>query len=189
MVIIVMAFCLAGLLVGLGFIALLKQKTYLDPNSQQPITIEVPVVGKMQTNFPALVFVFLGFALAFATFHKGFPPRKIEWQVNGSFVHPQKKKFLWSNGTIALVPAPAETHVIITDQGRFEITAQIEEGKSFEDIYETLDYSHPEGSVHIDLKQEVAALSGKQVSLVASRSDHTRTFKPVEITPLSPIDE
>ncbi len=54
------AFAIATLLIVLGFIALLTQKVYLDSTTQQPITIEVPFVGKMAANVPSLAFVFFG---------------------------------------------------------------------------------------------------------------------------------
>jgi hypothetical protein len=41
------------------FVALLKQKSYLDIRSGEIIEIEVPIFRKMKTNYPALIFVFL----------------------------------------------------------------------------------------------------------------------------------
>jgi hypothetical protein len=49
----------AVLLAVLGLVALLKQKTYLDSKTGQPTQIEIPLIGKMKTNYPALIFVFL----------------------------------------------------------------------------------------------------------------------------------
>ena len=46
------------LLIILGFIALLKQKTYIDSKTQQPTKIKLPFFGEMITNFPALIFIF-----------------------------------------------------------------------------------------------------------------------------------
>ena len=53
-------YLLAGLCFVLGFVALLKQKTYIDSQTNQPTEIELPFVGKLTTNYPALGFVFIG---------------------------------------------------------------------------------------------------------------------------------
>lgn len=54
-------YSLSGLSIILGFIALLKQRTYIDADTKQPTEIEVPIFGKLKSNYPALIFVFLGF--------------------------------------------------------------------------------------------------------------------------------
>ena len=77
-------FSLSFLSVALGFVALLAQRTYLDKETQKPVEIEIPVFGKMKSNYPALLFVFLGFALAFYAFDKSYPPPKVEWVVTGA---------------------------------------------------------------------------------------------------------
>ena len=79
--IILIAFSLASISILLGFIALLKQKTYLDSKTNQPTDVEVPLVGRLKTNYPALVFVFLGFCLAFYVVHKSLPQKEIIWKI------------------------------------------------------------------------------------------------------------
>src|SRR5580765_6879571 len=56
------AICLlliAGLALCLGFFALLRQHTYLDPKTNAPIEIELPLLGRMKANYPALIFPFI----------------------------------------------------------------------------------------------------------------------------------
>ena len=65
-------YLLAGLCFVLGFVALLKQKTYIDSQTNQPTEIELPFVGKLKSNFPALVFVVVGAFLAYSGWSK--PP-------------------------------------------------------------------------------------------------------------------
>jgi hypothetical protein len=59
------------------------QKTYLDPETKQPTEIEVPLIGKLKTNYPALIFVFLGIVLAFLTFRTSHAPPKEKWEIEG----------------------------------------------------------------------------------------------------------
>jgi hypothetical protein len=189
MLIVALTFCLAGLLIILGFVALLKQKTYLDSATLQPVEIELPVVGKVKANYPAIIFVLLGFVLAYVAFEKSFPPRKVEWRLDGSLTNtnPTNGKVTWSSGTLALVPA--EIQIKMYNQGAFEVTAMIEEGKTIEDVYETLDFSHPAGSAHIDLRQELINQRRGKPSLISGLTDHTRTFKPLAIEVYPPPEE
>jgi hypothetical protein len=57
--------CLAVLALVLGFFALLKQKTYIDANSGAVTSVELPLIGKLKTNYPALVFVFASLLFAY----------------------------------------------------------------------------------------------------------------------------
>jgi hypothetical protein len=186
MLIVALAFCLAGLLIILGFVALLKQKTYLDSATLQPVEIELPVVGKVKTNYPAVIFVLLGFVLAYVAFEKSFPPRKVEWRLDGLLTNtnPTNGTLKWSEGTLTLMPSELDPHIF--NQGAFKVTALIEEGKTIEDVYEVLDFSHPKGSVHIDLRQELKNHLQGKTNLISDLTDHTRTFKPLEIEPFPP---
>lgn len=59
MIITIFKFIFAILLLTFGFIALLKQKTYLDPATRKPTTeVEIDGFGRLKTNYPALIFVF-----------------------------------------------------------------------------------------------------------------------------------
>ena len=82
----------------LGFVALILQKTYLDPETQKPTEVEVPVIGKLKTNYPALVFVFLGFAGAFYSFQRSQVKEKVQWTIQGSLVDSAHRIKDWSNG-------------------------------------------------------------------------------------------
>ena len=66
-------FGIALLSIILGFVALLSQKVYLDATTKQPTEVQIPFLGKIKSNYPALVFAFLGAALAFYAFQKSFP--------------------------------------------------------------------------------------------------------------------
>lgn len=176
-----LAYGFAFAAVFLGFVALLKQKTYIDRHTRQPTEIELPLVGKMKTNAPALAFVFLGVAVALVAFEKSYPPKKVEWTVQGSFKKVPGKQIDWPTGTLALHPTDFKPEV--STAGTFTITAMIEEGRSFEEAIELIDYSHPSGSVQLSPKQEYSRyLEHDTSSLVQATTETTRRFKPLTLT-------
>ena len=56
----------------MGFIALLAQKIYMK-NNNEVSEIEIPLIGKMKFNYPALIFVFIGVVLIFYSTQVLFP--------------------------------------------------------------------------------------------------------------------
>jgi hypothetical protein len=144
----------------LGFIALLTQKIYIDHESNQPTEVEIPFLGKLKTNIPAIVFVFLGCGLAFYTFDKSFPPKQVDWTIKGSFQNTKNADFDWRKGTLSFHPTNIDGE--ISDKGRFEFTVKIDDGKTFEDVYELIDFSHPEASAQIDPGKEYKAYTNGQ---------------------------
>lgn len=56
-------FLLSLTLFVLGFLALIKQKNYIDSKTNMPTEISIPLIGKLKTNYPALIFVVLGVLL------------------------------------------------------------------------------------------------------------------------------
>ena len=175
-------FGIAGVLVVLGFIALLTQKTYLDSKTKEPVEIEVPLFGKLKTNYPSLVLVFLGAVLAYLAFEKSFPPRKVDWTLTGSLKHPANKQVSWSQGyDLTLIPSPVIVKERMGDKGEFELVALIDEGKSIEEVFELLVFTHPEGSVRVPLKAEYDAYRTNGSSLINAVTSHTRHFRKIPI--------
>lgn len=113
----------------LGFIALLAQKTYINPETNEPSEVEIPFIGKIKTNYPAVIFVFLGFAAALHAFNKSEPQFPLTGKVisrGASSVHevrfqvsadPWMSKSIPSTGTIN------ETVPLVIDEPRITITA------------------------------------------------------------------
>lgn len=161
---------ISTLTIILGFIALLTQKIYIDTDTKQLTQIDIPMVGKMKTNYPALIFLFLGIFLAVYAFSRSFPPQKNEWVITGSF--ESGKNINWQDGTLTVFPADFECEVF--PNGRFEIEAKIEEGKTFEDVIQRIDYSHPLGSAQICPKKQ-------RETLVKHETENSREYKPVPI--------
>ena len=173
-------FGVAFVLIVLGFVALLMQRTYLDAKTRKPVEIKLPVLGKLKANYPALVFVFLGAFLAHVAFANSFPPRRVEWTLTGSLKHPANKKVDWPRGhDLALVPNVVKERV--GDNGEFELVAVIDEGKRIEDVFELLVFNHPEGSVRVPLRDQYEAFLGKKSSLLSKATGHTRHYAQIPI--------
>jgi len=173
---------IALLSIILGFIALLTQKVYIDRETNQPTELEVPFLGKMKTNFPALVFVIIGFVLSYTTFDKSYK-KQVGWTVTGSFEKPvgDTTKINWrEEGTLSLIPAKIRHDVL--ENGTFTIFAEINEGEKFEDVFEVINYSHKSGAVaHIVLEEQYRSYMNGQETLIESATKTTRKFKPIPV--------
>lgn len=180
-------FSVAALSIILGFIALLTQKIYIDPDTKQPTTeIEIPFLGKLRTNIPALVFVFLGIFLAAFSFNKAFPVKTVDWNLIGQFRNVGDQQIDWTEGTLSLIPKSITPEV--SSQGKFLIDVKVDEGKTIEDAFECIMYSHAIGSAEIFLKKEYEALINKEETLIETASDNSRKYKPVSIEPYDKED-
>jgi hypothetical protein len=130
---------LAALALGLGFIALLKQKTYIDTATGAATTIDVPLVGKMQTNFPALVFVFVGLAFGFLAIkmandaYRAVAPITVEGQLK-----TQKNEVTdWAPTEINVQPS---YHQAVSPTGHYTIVVNIPKWESFDDWLEAISF-------------------------------------------------
>ena len=177
---VIFVFSVAALSIILGFIALLTQKIYLDPDTKQPTTeVEIPFLGKLRTNIPALVFVFLGIVLAAFAFNRAFPVKKVEWNLIGQFRNVGDQQIDWTKGTLTLIPRIVEPEV--SSQGTFLIDAKVDEGKIIEDVFRCIIYSHAIGSAEIILKNEYEAHRNNEETLIETATDNLRKYKPVSI--------
>jgi hypothetical protein len=59
---------------------------------------------------------------------------------------------------------------------------KIDEGKTFEDVYELIDFSHPEASAQIDPGKEYKAYTNGKQTLIEEATKTSRIFKPKDIT-------
>jgi len=187
MIIVILVFSLAALSIILGFIALLTQKIYIDSETKQTATeIEIPFLGKLRTNIPALGFVFLGIFLAAFAFNKASPVKKVEWNLKGQFRNVGDQQIDWTEGTLSLIPKTIKPEV--SNQGIFYIDVDIDEGKTIEDAFECIMYSNTIGSVEIFLKNEYEAYEDNKKTLIETVSDRFRKYKPVSIEPYDKED-
>lgn len=177
----------------LGFIALLSQKIYIDSNTQELTQIKIPLIGKMKTNYPALVFVFIGFSLSLIAFEEAYPPKKVHWEVNGSFQSAvkdnNKEDKNFAIGTLAMFPIDFKVNV--TQDGKFKIDAMIEEGKTFEEVVQAIDYSHYTlGSILILPAEEYNKYTnGNKDTKVKFATENMRRYKPIMLTNYQATEE
>lgn len=169
------------LMIILGFIALLKQKIYIDADTQKATEIDIPILGKMKTNYPSLVFIFLGVLIIFYSIEKFHPPPLVEWKIEGTFV-TSDSNFDWYNGQLSLFPKNIDAEV--RSNGKFVITLDIEKGKTFEDVVEWIDYSHQAGSIKIIPANEWQAHNSGKPNSIQNQTSHSRTYKNIELVAL-----
>ncbi len=162
---------ISTLAIVLGFVALLKQKVYIDSNTNQPTEVDIPVVGKLKTNYPSLVFVFLGFCSLLYVFYHSKPKEKVEWTVNGRLVDPQNQIQNWNDGELKVIPSSFKSNV--DSQGCFEIQMKLEAGQNFEDVAEAIIYSHKRGNAQLIPKSDT--------SLLLKRTNHFRSYRPLQL--------
>lgn len=176
---------IAILSIVLGFIALVKQKTYIDKETQKPTEIEVPILGKMKSNYPSLVFVFLGFAFAFYTVEKAQIIGEAEWiekdiwHIEGRFIsdEPNQK---WTSDYLSFNPkriVPAMN----AETGRYSVSLEIPRGQTFEDAYELIGYTDRELSATIITKPALNDFNAGGNKYIEVSGDFYRKYHPVKI--------
>ena len=165
------------LLIVLGFIALLKQKTYIDSKTQQPTRIKLPFFGEMITNFPALIFIFSAVAIFYTTIQKCKFKGDTNWHIEGCITDPKNKSLNWSKSELRMMP----TSIIndnVDSTGRFFIDVSIANGKRLEDEIEWIKYSLDASSVTI--YPEKAAIGEDTLCKLVDKTSTSRkyTVKP-----------
>ena len=184
------AMILGTLCIILGFIALLSSRIYIDKASNSSVEVEVPFFGKLKGNYPALVFVLLGAALAaygiktnaeLRTTAANIEAKKgqEDWVVSGRLLSPNDKPVDWEHGVFTLISGTPE--VTFKPGGGFEIKLKIEHGQDFEHYVQQIDYTNDIGSAKIFPQQELDASTANKSSLLANKTANTRVYKPVKL--------
>jgi hypothetical protein len=183
----------------LGFAALLSSKIYVTRGAKTRTVVHVPLIGRMTTNYPALVFVFIGAALAWLALERNFAlekqqleqnlalekqkldkPRPVEWTVSGQLQTPDRRIVDWRAGRIAIIPEGY--HATVESNGRFHLSLQIEEGQTFESFVELVDYTASFGSVQFVPDDDFQAYQrDKDTSMLEVVTPTTRKYKPRDI--------
>jgi len=129
---------LAAFALVLGFFALLKQKTYLDAQTGAVTTeIEVPFVGKLKTNAPALAFVIVGLAFGYLANQEKANEAKETWTttipitIEGQLKSQQNVPD-WSSTEINVVPSSL-TGQQVGPAGKYRIVVEVPKWQSFDD--------------------------------------------------------
>ena len=82
-----------------------------------------PCWGRLRTNYPALVFVLLGFSLIFYVVGT-MPPKPVKWLVEGRFI-AKKPKMIWHLDKLSIHPCDFTPSM---DNGKFTISLELGEG-------------------------------------------------------------
>jgi hypothetical protein len=134
----VLMILLAAFALGLGFFALLKQKTYLDAASGTVTAVEVPLVGKLQTNYPALVFVFIGAVFGYFAYDAATTTRP--FIVDGQ-LKSNEQVANWSATEITVIPSTIVNQQV-NPNGRYRIDLQIPKSESFDRWVESINFQN-----------------------------------------------
>jgi hypothetical protein len=146
---------------ALGFVALLKQKLYIDSKTNQLTEVDLPIVGKMRTNYPALVFVIAGCAAMFPVYsmYQAASDDKEDYLITGKVEIDRATTTGESRRNAAslnfaagiIVPFPTDTNIAHVERnGGFSFTIKVPKGKKFEEQIQTLQLNHPDliGSIN-----------------------------------------
>jgi hypothetical protein len=177
--IIIFLYSIAALSIILGFVALLTQKIYIDKDTKQKIDFSIPLFGKIKTNYPALIFTILGFWLIYYVTDKCYPPKQINWVLEGYLISEDSIKF--DEGTLYVHPSNIVNSISENPgtKGKFRIDLRVDENKSIEEAVEYISYDHDTGgSVRIDLKDELDKYNhGDMSSMINGKSSSSLNFK------------
>jgi hypothetical protein len=197
-------YVISALSIILGFIALLKQRTYIDADTKQPTEVEVPVLGKLKSNYPALVFVFLGFAASIFAFDRADRLRRHTqeladnlrrdslnrnlgtdtWTITGDFDMIKEdpnctgRKINFENSRIVLDPTDIVMGPEFEPEGYFEFKINVAKGKSFENAISTMYFTLESGGVFkLIPKNEFDLFNHGKQSKLHDTADHGRDYK------------
>jgi hypothetical protein len=180
-IVIVTMYILAALCFVLGVIALMKQKTYIDKETNQPTEVEIPIIGKLKTNYPALVFVVIGGVLAAIPWWKSSPVQvdlgKEEWVLSGTLRSPPGKSVQWESGVLTVLPKGFDC--IPNPSGTFEIVGRIQKDKNIEDAVTAINYTNGKFSCNIFIADEYRKFKEGKASLIEEAGNKYRKYKPV----------
>ena len=164
----------------LAFIALLKQKTYVNEVTKEVTEVELPLVGKLKTNYPSLVFLAMGIFLAVFVFNKSYKTKRI-WEISGTFIDTTKTITNWSEGELNIQPS-AILRKTIDSIGNYHICLELNDGQDIEDVVEVITYTNQKFSCNIEPSQEMKKKErDDNSSLLAISTTSTRKYKPATL--------
>lgn len=172
----------------LGFIALLTQKKYIDKASNRLLTeVEVKGFGRMKTNYPALVFVFLGFSLAFYVLFSARTweqsSENVDWLITGQFKSNDTNR-VWSPQNLALEQSPITT-LVTPENGQFQLTVPIPLGLKFEDKYHYITYNDGKWSAQISTEAALSDWEHGGRTNLTEKGNQLRSYAPVSLVDMT----
>jgi hypothetical protein len=145
-----------GLCVITSCISLFFQKIYFDPNIMKPIEVEVPILGKVKSNYPAVIFLVVGVAgiLTVVNIYKEpeIQPNK-DWTISIEMRTPRGIPVDLRYCDINI--APSEPKITKrTENGQLEVIAKLPIGKKPEDLISFIKITGPNFSGEVKPKKE-----------------------------------
>lgn len=173
------ALSLACLMIVLGFIALLFTKIYVADGTGVPSEIDVPIIGKLKTNYPALIFVILGSALAAYAIKSNADSQLDTWVVTGQIqMPPGSDKQIFQMGTVEAVPVSIPPR--IEDTGNYTLHVQLKHGEDFEKAISQISYTNDLGSACIIPADELKSFElNPRNSLLQSKTALSRSYRSI----------
>jgi hypothetical protein len=165
----------------LGFVALLKQKTYINETTKTVTEVELPLVGKLKTNYPSLVFLALGIFLAVFVFNRSYNAKKT-WEITGTFIDTTGTITDWSQGELNIQPSAIKTKDI-DSFGNYRICLELNDGQEIEDIVELITYTHQKLSYNFQPAEEKKkSRKNDNSSLLSISTTSMRKYKPATLS-------
>jgi hypothetical protein len=157
----------------------------MDSNTREPVEYEIPLLGKLKTNYPAILFVVLGFSLLAYNLSitgkvlkqipvTGKAPKTI-WKVEGRLISgPESKQVDLSKFFIDVHPSSIETFP--SPGGAYMINILLDTGKKFEDEIQRIKFTGDNWSAEIN-----PHVPYYKDSLIELEDESFRKFKPLKI--------
>lgn len=175
----------------LGFFALLRQHTYLDPKTYAPIEIELPLLGRMKANYPALIFPFIAAFFGYLGYISRDAPRT-QWSVAGTVGYADGNlldSVDWTELQIKVIPDRYNSTVHKDNAGgHFTITPALLDGFNFEDEITSVIFSLNKSSEYLSCQfspqQEFDNWndqSKREKSLLMGAAQYSRMLKGVKL--------
>jgi hypothetical protein len=174
-------YVLSALILALGGVSLFVQKVYkTDQETGEKIEIELPLLGKLKTNYPALAFAFIGAGLAVFTFNKTCE-LKDQWVISGQFKMPDSGAIDWTKGVLTLYPK--QFNPALEKDGSFHIELSIPKNRKFEDMFGQISYYNWARNIYADIMadDEYQKFKTGGSTLLKTAAGTTRRYKPVEV--------
>ena len=144
------------------------------------IKVELPLLGKLRTNYPALAFVFIGAGMALFAFNRTFEV-KDQWVISGSFKTADSRAIDWTKGVLTLYPR--QSNPILERDGSFHIELILPRSRKFEEEFGQISYFNWSGNVSatILVDEEYQKFKKGDASFLKTGAGRTRRYGPVEV--------
>jgi hypothetical protein len=158
----------------------------LDPKTNAPIEIELPLLGRMKANYPALIFPFIAALFGYL----GYMSQEMQpttWSVTGSVGYADGNPLSladWQNLHIKVMPDRYDATVKRVSLGHFAIEPDLLPRTSFEKEIQSITFILDNLSCQFIPKQEFGNWndpSTRDKSLIKDVAQNSRALKGVKL--------